>query len=90
METTEKLENALLELVRDDASAALSVLTGLFVSLTIEVLRRQGHVPDVEIRIDGGDQRDITIHKPKTPKLRGSANDHQTTSRQLQQKEPND
>lgn len=65
MATIENLEKALLELVREDASATLSVLTGLFVSLTIEVLRRQGHVPDGEIRIDGGDQRDITIHKPK-------------------------
>lgn len=66
MATIENLEKALLDLVREDASSALSVLTGLFVSLTLEVLRRQGHVPDGEIRIDGGDQRDITIHKPKT------------------------
>ena len=34
-------------------------------SLTLEVLRRKGHVPDGDIKIDGGDQRDITIHPPK-------------------------
>ncbi len=33
------------------------------------VLRRKGHVPDCDIKIDGGDQRDITIHPPKTPKI---------------------
>ena len=60
-------ERALLELAGEDVSTALSVLTGCFVSLTLEVLRRKGHVPDGDIKIDGGDQRDITIHPPKTP-----------------------
>jgi hypothetical protein len=43
----------------------LSVLTGSFVSLTIEVLRRGGHDTTREIKIDGGRQRDITIHAAK-------------------------
>ncbi len=60
-------EKALLELAGEDVSTALSVLTGCFVSLTLEVLRRKGHVPDGDIKIDGGDQRDITIHPPKVP-----------------------
>ena len=60
-------EKALLELASEDVSTALSVLTGCFVSLTLEVLRRKGHVPEGDIKIDGGDQRDITIHPPKTP-----------------------
>lgn len=60
-------EKALLELASEDISTALSVLTGCFVSLTLEVLRRKGHVPDGDIKIDGGDQRDITIHPPKVP-----------------------
>lgn len=59
-------EKALLELAGEDVSTALSVLTGCFVSLTLEVLRRKGHVPEGDIEIDGGDQRDITIHPPKT------------------------
>lgn len=49
-------EKALLELASEDVSTALSVLTGCFVSLTLEVLRRKGHVPDGDIKIDGGDQ----------------------------------
>jgi len=66
-------ERALLELAGEDVSTALSVLTGCFVSLTLEVLRRKGHVPDGDIKIDGGDQRDITIHPPKTPNARSEA-----------------
>ena len=58
-------EKALLDLAGENVSLALSVLTGCFVSLTLEVLRRKGHVPDGDIKIDGGDQRDITIHPPK-------------------------
>ena len=59
-------EKALLELAGEDVSTALSVLIGCFVSLTLEVLRRKGHVPEGDIKIDGGDQRDITIHPAKT------------------------
>lgn len=58
-------EKALLELASEDVSTALSVLTGCFVSLTLEVLRRTGHVPDGDIKINGGDQRQgttATIH----------------------------
>ena len=52
------------------------MLTGCFVSLTLEVLRRKGHVPDGDIKINGGDQRDITIHPPKVPpNAGGNANE---------------
>ena len=60
-------EKALLDLAGENVSLAMSVLTGCFVSLTLEVLRRKGHVPDGDIKINGGDQRDITIHPPKVP-----------------------
>jgi len=60
-------EKALLDLAGENVSLALSVLTGCFVSMTLEVLRQKGHVPDGDIKIDGGDQRDITIHPPKVP-----------------------
>lgn len=43
----------------------LPVITGTFVGLTVELLKRNGHDPETEIKIDGGDQRDITIHTPK-------------------------
>lgn len=45
----------------------LSVLTGSFVGLTAELVRRQGYDADKEIKVDGGAQRDITIHARKTP-----------------------
>ncbi|WP_249176549.1 hypothetical protein [Burkholderia vietnamiensis] len=49
----------------EPASDVLAVLTGAFVSLTLELLRRKGHDVNNEIKIDGGRQRDITIHTPK-------------------------
>lgn len=61
-ELGEAIERALLLCPVSDV---LSVITGTFVSLTIEVLRRGGHNTDAEIKISGGDQRDITIHAPK-------------------------
>lgn len=45
----------------------LSLLTGAFVGLTLEVIRREGHDADREIKVDGGPNRDITIHAPKSP-----------------------
>lgn len=60
---TKKLEDAFLELVEADAQAALQLVTGMFVGLTLEMLRCRGFNPDEEIRIDSGGERDITIHK---------------------------
>jgi hypothetical protein len=58
-------EKAVIELAEEDVSAALSLLTGCFVSLTLEVLRREGHSADGDIKIDGGENRNITIHAEK-------------------------
>jgi hypothetical protein len=33
--------------------------------LTLEMLRREGHDPKGDILLDGGENRDITIHKAK-------------------------
>lgn len=51
----------------DDQSVedVLSVLTGAFVGLVVEVARRNGGDGSLSITIDGGDQRDITIHPVK-------------------------
>ncbi|VWC53845.1 hypothetical protein BLA9940_02108 [Burkholderia aenigmatica] len=51
----------------DDAPVTdvLAFITGVFVGLTLELVRREGHDVDKEIRIDGVEQRDITIHAPK-------------------------
>ena len=40
----------------------LAILTGAFVGLTVELVRRQGHDPEERITINGGTSRDITIH----------------------------
>jgi hypothetical protein len=63
----QNFEKALLDLAGEDVSLALSVLTRCFVSLTLEMARRNGHEPDGDIKINGGDQRDVTIHAPKVP-----------------------
>jgi hypothetical protein len=60
---------AAIERALDEApvSDVLAILTGAFVGLTLEVVRRQGHDMNKEIKVDGGDQRDVTIHAPKAP-----------------------
>lgn len=61
----EHFEDALIAMVQVSQKDALAIVTGSFVGLTLELLRRQGHTPDGDIRIDGGEQRDVTIHAPK-------------------------
>ena len=43
----------------------LSIVTGVFVGLVTEVVRRQGYDANEPITIDGQDGRDITIHATK-------------------------
>jgi hypothetical protein len=62
---TKKLEDEFVKLVEEDTEAALQLVTGMFVGLTLEYMRRRGHSPDCDVLIDGGGQRDITIHAPK-------------------------
>lgn len=59
------IERALEECPTADV---LAVITGTFVSLTVELCRRQGLDVTRQIRVDGGKQRDVTIHEPKTGK----------------------
>lgn len=61
----ERVSDALMELARVDIATALSVATGVFVSLTLSYMRSQGHDVDRQILVDGGENRDITIHAPK-------------------------
>jgi hypothetical protein len=49
----------------EPVSDVLTLITGMFVGLTVELVRRQGHDVTKEIRVDGGKNRDITIHAPK-------------------------
>lgn len=68
MSAIEKLGVA-IEAALDEApvSDVLSVLTGAFVGLAVELVRRHGHDDIQEIKVNGGQQRDITIHAPKEP-----------------------
>ena len=44
---------------------AMSVATGIFVSLVVGYLEHKGEDPNKSITINGGDQRDVTIHASK-------------------------
>lgn len=44
---------------------AMSVATGMFVSLVVGYTEQQGEDGSKSITVDGGDQRDITIHAVK-------------------------
>ncbi|RQV20618.1 hypothetical protein DF039_12300 [Burkholderia cenocepacia] len=52
-------------LAETPVTEVLAFVTGVFVGLTVELVRRQGHDVNMEIKVDGGQQRDITIHAPK-------------------------
>lgn len=45
---------------------ALAVVTGMFVSLAVAVVESHGNGSDGDIEIDGGENRDITIHAVKS------------------------
>lgn len=62
----EKL-GAAIEHALDEVPAAdvLGLLTGAFVSLTLALARQQGFDVCNEVKVDGGRERDITIHAPK-------------------------
>lgn len=48
-----------------DVNDVLAILTGAFVGLTVELVRRAGHDTSDKITVSGGKERDITIHAPK-------------------------
>lgn len=62
----EKLADAVGKAIESaDINDVLGFLTGVFVSLTVEIVRRDGHDVNKPIMVDGGKNRDITIHPPK-------------------------
>lgn len=62
----EKLGDAIKTALREEATSdVLSMLTGAFVSLTVEVVRREGYDVNRDIKVDGRENRDVTIHAPK-------------------------
>ena len=44
---------------------AMSVVTGMFVSLMVNYIEHKGEDPNKSITINGGDMRDVTIHATK-------------------------
>ena len=46
---------------------ALSAATTIFVSLVLSYTKARGHDTNQPITINGGENRDITIHPPKEP-----------------------
>ena len=44
---------------------AMSAATTIFVSLVVSYTKARGHNADQPITINGGENRDITIHAPK-------------------------
>lgn len=65
MSAIEELGEAIGRAIDESLSDALVVITGAFVGLAVAAVREKGHDPDCKIRIDGGLERDITIHAPK-------------------------
>lgn len=61
---SQAIGKALAQYAADDV---LSAITGHFVGLTVELCRRKGADVSLPIHIDGGAQRDITIHPGKRP-----------------------
>jgi hypothetical protein len=68
MSALEDLGNAVERALGEaPVSDVLTVLTGAFVALTVEVVRRGGHDSLKTITVDSKGQRDITIHAGKAP-----------------------
>jgi hypothetical protein len=59
---TAKFESAFIEIVEQDTEAALQLITGMFVGLTVEYTRRSGEDASKTLHINGCGNRDITIH----------------------------
>lgn len=70
---TKKFEESFLELVDDDVEAALQLITGMFVGLTVEYTKIRGHDPSVDLFIDGCGNRNITIHAVISNSMTGAA-----------------
>ena len=64
-ERQKKTEELVLGLVRLNPSEALTIATGVFISLLTSYMRAQGLDITKKIKIDGCNERDITVHAIK-------------------------
>lgn len=61
-------KEAFVRLLAEDADAAVQLVTGMFVAITLEYARRRGHETDKQVHIEGGHgRRAITIHEEPKP-----------------------
>lgn len=60
-----RVRDAVVDLARIAPADALSIASGVFVSLTLNLVRSSGRDIDREIKVGGGANRDITIGAPK-------------------------
>jgi hypothetical protein len=60
-----RVSDAVVDLARIAPADALSIATGVFVSLTLNLVKSSGRDLNCKIEIDGGANRDITIGAPK-------------------------
>lgn len=66
MSALEDIGKAIVKALEEHPAVdVLSVITGHFVGLSVELCRRNGHDADTQIMLDGGTNRDITIHAKK-------------------------
>lgn len=70
-ELLEQVSDFYVQLARRDPAMALQVATGAFVSLLVSYMEAQGFETDKNIHVDGGENRDITVHAPKRPAEQG-------------------
>lgn len=58
----EQVEEAFMDLAQNDLDGAISLATGMFVSLLKHKIKINDGNPDLTINVNGMGQRDITIH----------------------------
>lgn len=72
IDAEQRYVDAITDIAKKDLAAALQLATGTFVSLLLAVMDLYGHDTDKEIKVDGGENRDITVHAPKRLSAAGS------------------
>lgn len=64
---TDQVADLYVQIAERDPALAVQIATGAFVSLLVSYLKANGQETDIHIRVDGGNNRDITVHAPKKP-----------------------
>ncbi|CUI48746.1 hypothetical protein [Achromobacter xylosoxidans] len=70
-ELLDQVGDLYVQIAKRDPAMALQVATGAFVSLLLSYMEARGIETNKNIHVDGGDNRDITVHAPKLSAQRG-------------------